>query len=399
MVAQVGNLSHQINHRASLALTEAVRRGDILWLSRSAGTMMAMKSIEMSAEVSQAKLRELSVGDIAFRRTASRAGQDQGYSSEDLDGEGVAVNVLGAVPLIRTCLAMRPHFQRGRWGGEVQKENKEALLEFAAETAAAGEIDLMSFAKADSCLEDAVRLANLVSGNQTQDHPVFLPMSDGQALHLHVTRAREVFTSVGQPRTQPRGKTTRYEDALLHQSTGFLAKFETFLPPAEAAQFEAQEMKVHHKLAHRTSKRNLSVASEGRKTLGVVSRMKTLTNLTKQPSASLLPVPQACAAPLFGLSPPSELKTEAVSSSSTALGPLSEGAEAREEGSLSAGWTVSREELKPGGAMDRASSQNPPAAAGAPSVDSLVDLTPRTLMVLQPTLRATRAATEGSVRV
>ena len=86
--------------------------------------MLCMKSIEMSKEVSEAKLRDLSCS-ASF---AHRGGA--GYSTSDLNGTGIHANVLGAVPLISCCLAMRPHFNAQAWSKEVAHGNEEAVLEF-----------------------------------------------------------------------------------------------------------------------------------------------------------------------------------------------------------------------------------------------------------------------------
>jgi len=185
----MGNLSCQINRRVADTIATHVRAGKILYLGRSAGTMIAMKSVEMSAEVSDDWLAHMSCGESA------REGLH--YSNNDLDEDGVSSNVLGGMPLIRATVAMRPHFVAGEMGAKVHAKALLAEKEFEKERRR--EVDDATVARSkDADLETAVALANQVGTSRTQDNPIFIPMWDGQALHCHVSvLGDETFSAAG----------------------------------------------------------------------------------------------------------------------------------------------------------------------------------------------------------
>lgn len=183
----IGNLSHQINRRVSDAIIAAVRSGDVMYVGRSAGTMVAMKSIECSKEVDEVWLSHLSC-------TESYAKSSQ-YSAVDLDDVGTDVNVTGALLLCKSALAMRPHFVAKAFSDQVLAMNKAAELEFEKESGK--ELDDRDVASSKDNFEAAVRLANKVSSSSTQDNPVFLPIWDGQALHCRISSSGEEFFVCG----------------------------------------------------------------------------------------------------------------------------------------------------------------------------------------------------------
>merc|ERR1712110_201435 len=107
----MANLSHQCNRRVSDAIASAVRRGNILYMSRSAGTMVAAKTVEMSFEVEPIWLTHFS-HPAALRESPH-------YSGLDLDEEGVKTKVLGGMPVIKSSIAMRPHFDMKSYASDV----------------------------------------------------------------------------------------------------------------------------------------------------------------------------------------------------------------------------------------------------------------------------------------
>ena len=94
----MGNLSHQVNRRVADGIIAAVRAGEIMYVGRSAGTMVAMKSIECSKEVDGEWLAHFSCSESYSKSTQ--------YSANDLDDEGTDVNVCGALLLCKSALAM-----------------------------------------------------------------------------------------------------------------------------------------------------------------------------------------------------------------------------------------------------------------------------------------------------
>ena len=257
--------------------------------------MLCMKSIEMSKEVSEAKLRELSCS-ASF---AHRGGA--GYSTSDLNGTGIHANVLGAVPLIRCCLAMRPHFNAQSWSEAVVHGNEEAMIEF--EHTQHTDIDIKEIAQSGSHMKAAVELANIgapapvlgttsllatthavpahsstrppsrrltrranhawratVRQNKKQNHPVFLPMADGEALQCHFGPLGESFTACGRPREQARGESTKYSMVLLAEAgvASMLSKLENLVDEDLHGVHEkgpATEHSHSHGLVHRVEHR------------------------------------------------------------------------------------------------------------------------------------------------
>jgi len=181
------NMVHACNRRVSDALVSGVRAGEIVYVGRSAGTIVASKSIEMSSFTRPECIKHFAV------RPSGDARSQHHDASTDLSGEGVALSMLGAFPLLRTALAVRPHFTVEEWGAAVRAKNSMAEKEYEEETGK--ELDDLTVASSACSLVEAVRIANEVSGSSTQDHPLYVPLYEGQAIICRVTPAKETFVA------------------------------------------------------------------------------------------------------------------------------------------------------------------------------------------------------------
>ena len=107
------------------------------------------------------------------------------FAANDLDEDGVALNVVGALPLVESPLAMRPHYSPA-WEEAVLKKNLEAEAEFEAETGINLPDDLVRDSNA-GC-EVGCALLTLVSQHATdQDRPIFVPIRNGKVIEVAYT--------------------------------------------------------------------------------------------------------------------------------------------------------------------------------------------------------------------
>jgi len=180
------NMAWQCNQVVAGRLVDAVRSNKTVYLGLSASSMVAAKSMEMTGEIEPGWIE-------AFSAHSKHLNRDH-FDENDLDGDGTALNVLGALPLFESPLAMRPHYSEA-WEAEVLKKNLEAEKE--CEHEAGIEIDDEVVAKSNDGVEAALRLLNLISsaGNK-QDNPVFVPLRNGRAFEVNIysNPHREVFT-------------------------------------------------------------------------------------------------------------------------------------------------------------------------------------------------------------
>merc|ERR1719164_242469 len=69
----------------------------------------------------------------AFAADAKYLAADKQFNVNDLDGDGIKANVLGALPLLEAPIAMRPHYSPA-WEDAVHAKNLIAEKEFEKET-------------------------------------------------------------------------------------------------------------------------------------------------------------------------------------------------------------------------------------------------------------------------
>merc|ERR1712087_817068 len=102
------------------------------------------------------------------------------FSENDLDGDGTSLNVLGALPLLESPIAMRPHYSKA-WESEVLRKNLLAEQEFEQDTGF--DIDDRLVTNSKNGVAVALKLLNLISAaGSDQDCPVFVPLHDGDAI-------------------------------------------------------------------------------------------------------------------------------------------------------------------------------------------------------------------------
>jgi hypothetical protein len=169
------NMAWQCNQELAGRLVNAVRGNKTVYLGLSASSMVAAKSMEMTGEIEPGWIEAFSADAKHLNR--------QHFDATDLDGDGTAVNVLGALPLFESPLAMRPHYSEA-WEAEVLRKNLEAEAE--CEKEAGIEISDSLVVKSMDGVETALRLLNEISaaGND-QDNPVFVPLRNGKAFEVN----------------------------------------------------------------------------------------------------------------------------------------------------------------------------------------------------------------------
>merc|ERR1719203_1683942 len=96
------NMAWQCNQAVASRLGNAVRANGPVYAGLSASTMVAAKSMEMTGEIEPGWLE-------AFAADEKYLSKKQ-FSACDLDEHGIKSNVLGALPLLESPIAMRPHY-------------------------------------------------------------------------------------------------------------------------------------------------------------------------------------------------------------------------------------------------------------------------------------------------
>jgi len=179
------NMAWQCNQDVAARLVSAVRDNKTVYLGLSASSMVAAKSMEMTGEIEPGWIEAFSANSKYLHRG--------NFDATDLDGDGTAVNVLGALPLFESPLAMRPHYSEA-WEAEVLRKNLEAEAE--CEKEAGIEIDDEVVAKSNDGVEAALKLLNIISAHgNDQDNPVFVPLRNGRAfeVNFYSNPHKEVF--------------------------------------------------------------------------------------------------------------------------------------------------------------------------------------------------------------
>ncbi|CAK0839210.1 unnamed protein product [Prorocentrum cordatum] len=106
-------MAWQCNQDFAGRLVDAVESNKAVYLGLSASSMVAAKSMEMTGEIELGWIEAFA----AHPKHLSR----KHFDKNDLDGDGTVLNVLGALPLFKSPLAMRPHYSKA-WMAEVLKK-------------------------------------------------------------------------------------------------------------------------------------------------------------------------------------------------------------------------------------------------------------------------------------
>ena len=150
--------------------------------------MVCAKSMEMTGEIKPGWIE-------AFAADKKYLARDSQFNVNDLDGDGIKANVLGALPLLEAPIAMRPHYSEA-WEAQVLEKNLLAEKEFEKETGK--EIDdSISGGSAESA-DAALKLLNIIGQNKKkQDAPVFLPLRDDRVIVAQFVDGKETFHAIG----------------------------------------------------------------------------------------------------------------------------------------------------------------------------------------------------------
>jgi len=168
------NLAWQCNQSVASRLVAAVRANKTVYAGLSASTMVCAKSMEMTGEIQPGWIE-------AFAADSKYLSSKQ-FDVNDLDGDGVKANVLGALPLLESPIAMRPHYSE-HWEAQVLAKNVLAEKEFEKETGIQIPDDLVR--DSNHGCEVACRLLSLISkAAKDQDRPVFVPIRNGKCIEV-----------------------------------------------------------------------------------------------------------------------------------------------------------------------------------------------------------------------
>lgn len=126
-------MTWQCNPRVAQSLIRYVRGGKTIFAGHSASAMCMAKSMEMTHEISEGWLEAFAVSAKKLMAVGGGiGGKGVMFDEKDLNGVGVAANVLGALPMFESPFSMRPHFKEA-WMDDVFAANKKAELECEAE--------------------------------------------------------------------------------------------------------------------------------------------------------------------------------------------------------------------------------------------------------------------------
>jgi len=179
------NMAWQCNQAVASRLVSAVRANGPVYAGLSASTMVAAKSMEMTGEIQPGWIEAFA----ADKKYLSKAQ----FDVNDLDGDGIKANVLGALPLLEAPIAMRPHYTPA-WEEQVLQKNLLAEKEFEKETGIEIDDDLVR--DSNSGCEVGCELLSMISKkNKDQDRPVFVPIRNGKVIEvtIHVQQEKVKF--------------------------------------------------------------------------------------------------------------------------------------------------------------------------------------------------------------
>jgi len=170
------NMAWQCNQAVASRLVNAVRANGPVYAGLSASTMVAAKSMEMTGEIQPGWI-EAFAADKKYLCKAQ-------FDVNDLDGDGIKANVLGALPLLEAPIAMRPHYTPA-WEAQVLEKNLLAEKEFEQETGIEIDDDLVR--DSNSGCEVGCELLSMISKkNKDQDRPVFVPIRNGKVIEVNI---------------------------------------------------------------------------------------------------------------------------------------------------------------------------------------------------------------------
>merc|ERR1712232_333808 len=173
------NLAWRINQPIADRLVDGVRANKCVYAGLSASTMVAAKSMEMTAEIQPGWIEAFACDQKYLSRKQ--------FDENDLDGDGTQLQHLGSLPLLEAPIAMRPHYTPA-WEEEVLRKNLIAEKEFEEEQGI--EIDDALVASSKEGCEQACKLLTLISAAaKDQDNPVYVPIRNGKVIEVHILPA------------------------------------------------------------------------------------------------------------------------------------------------------------------------------------------------------------------
>merc|ERR1712217_228733 len=173
------NMAWQCNQYVATRLIRAVRSNKCVYAGLSASTMVCAKSMEMTGEIQP--------GWIEAFAAKKEFLTSEYLDANALDEDGTKSCHIGALPLIASPMAIRPHYTES-WEQEVLKKNLEAEKEFEMEQGI--EIDDALVANSNSGCEQACRLLTKISAlAKDQDNPVFIPIRNGKVIEVQIGHA------------------------------------------------------------------------------------------------------------------------------------------------------------------------------------------------------------------
>mmetsp|Transcript_128598 Transcript_128598/g.274314 ORF Transcript_128598/g.274314 Transcript_128598/m.274314 type:complete len:483 (+) Transcript_128598:42-1490(+) len=186
------NMAWQCNQYVATRVVQAVRANKCVYAGLSASTMVTAKSMEMTHEIQP--------GWIEAFAASKKYLKSEYFDKNDKDGDGTKAFHLGALPLIDSPLAIRPHYSKS-WENAVLKKNLAAEAEFEKESGI--DIDDALTKNSGAGCEQACKLLTIISSapSMDQDNPVFIPIRNGKVIEVKVKPAgpdypnREVFES------------------------------------------------------------------------------------------------------------------------------------------------------------------------------------------------------------
>ena len=156
--------------------------------------MVLAKSMEMTGDIQPGWLEAFAAPESYLKKRFEKLG---GRSANDLDDDGVSIDVLGALPMVQSPFAMRPHMANNAKGftKAILEKNQAAAAEFEAETGKDVSDSLVVASRDD--IVPALKLLNEVAANaKEQDKPIFLPLWDGQVVVMTIQAGKEHFSAL-----------------------------------------------------------------------------------------------------------------------------------------------------------------------------------------------------------
>jgi len=171
------NMAWQCNSSVATRLVAAVRSNKTVYAALSASTMVCAKSMEMTGEIQPGWIEA-----FACKKEYLRS---EYFDKNDLDGDGTKACHIGALPIIESPMAIRPHYSAS-WEKEVLKKNLMAEHEFEKETGYNIDDDLVRNSN-QGCDQACTLLTKIAAAAADQDNPVFIPIRNGRVIEVKIT--------------------------------------------------------------------------------------------------------------------------------------------------------------------------------------------------------------------